>query len=726
MAAALSRLFYGHTRLKVALTALGLAVGLLWTGCYSLLLRAPAHALCDREAADYTLVVTDFPSETSRGAFFPARLCQAGCPASSLQVYADADVMELRPGDVILLSLTLSRSDFSRGNSYDYYQSKGIFLLGYAQDGFTLLERPEIPPVTTWPQYAAEALKEALARAFPEDVSGLMTALVTGDKSLLPTGLYAAFQRSGLSHVVAVSGLHISFLTGLMALLLGRRRKAGGIATLLVIFFFAALAGNSPSAFRAAVMASVLSIASMVEREDDKPTTLSAVLTLLLFLCPYAAASVSLQLSFAAMAGIFLISGPLNARWSKGILKGSTLPGKLLCKILFFCSGTLSVTLGALLFTTPLAAIHFRSVSLAGPVTNLLTLWAVSDAFLGGLVTALVGLILPGFATILGWITAWPARWVILIAKLISRLPFSALSLRSGYLLLWFVAAYGIVLLWLFFHARIRPAFPIAALSLCLCPALVVNAWPVLTGDLAVAALDVGQGASTLFWSKGSAVLVDCGGNSADDPGDVAADYLQSLGVSKLDALILTHFHTDHTNGVPELLERLEVPLLIAPELDGEDPYRDELLALAAGYGCEAKLLSDDASVPFGNAVLTLYAPLGDGGENEEGLSVLCTSGNFDALVTGDMNDVVEGRLIKYHSLPDIELLLVGHHGSKSSTSEALLLATTPETAVISCGYNSYGHPAPETLERLGAAGCDIYRTDLMGTVTFTIKEEQT
>ena len=110
----------------------------------------------------------------------------------------------------------------------------------------------------------------------------------------------------------------------------------------------------------------------------------------------------------------------------------------------------------------------------------------------------------------------------------------------------------------------------------------------------------------------------------------------------------------------------------------------------------------------------------GGGETNEEGLSVLCTAGEFDALITGAMDQVIEGRLIKYGDLPDIEVLVAGHHGSKYSTSEKLLLAVRPELAVISVGYNTYGHPAPETLERLAAAGCEIYRTDWSGTVTFT------
>jgi competence protein ComEC len=171
-------------------------------------------------------------------------------------------------------------------------------------------------------------------------------------------------------------------------------------------------------------------------------------------------------------------------------------------------------------------------------------------------------------------------------------------------------------------------------------------------------------------------------------------------------------------------MQRLEVGTLIVPDAQPDDPLRARILALAEAEGAEVRFLLDDDRLTLGEASLTLYAPLGDGGANEEGLSVLATCGDFDALVTGDMNAAVEKRLVKYGNLPDIELLVVGHHGSSYSSSEELLMATRPEYAVISVGYNNYGHPAPEALERLAAAGCEIYRTDLMGTVSITANRE--
>ena len=357
-------------------------------------------------------------------------------------------------------------------------------------------------------------------------------------------------------------------------------------------------------------------------------------------------------------------------------------------------------------------------------MSHLLTLWAVSLSFAGGLLSAVLGLFSVPLGTIPAWLAAWPARWIMFAAKEIARLPFASLSLLSGYTVLWFVIAYIILLLWLVGYRQIRPSIPLSALISTLCVCLIVSTWTVRTGVLTATVLDVGQGSSTLFYSKGRSILVDCGGSGGDDPGDIAADYLQSLGSSHLDALILTHYHTDHACGVPELLSRIQVSQLILPDVTPEDDLRREILRTAEELGCEVIFLSEDLSLGFGSAALTLFAPLGDGGANEEGLSVLCSAGDFDVLVTGDMNDIVEKRLVKQKSLPDIELLVVGHHGSKNSTSAELLLATTPEMAVISSGYNSYGHPAPETIERLGAAGCDIYLTDRMGTVTFSIKGE--
>ncbi len=721
----LALLFHGNTRRKAALAIAGLAFGFLWTGLYGILFREPARSYIQEEPMEHTFEVCQFPTATSRGVSFSAKLVRdEGHSGPLVILYAEAEAGELIPGDLVRCPVRLVSSQWIQGQEVDHYEAKGIYLLGYVEDGVTLVERPEKVSPRFWPQYVARELQNSMERIFPQDIFGFFSALITGEKRALPAGVYRDLQRAGIAHVVAVSGLHISFLAGLAALIFGKRSRLGAVVGIGLMVFFAAVAGNTPSALRAACMASLLLLAPLVGREPDKPTTLSAVLVLLLLPRPYAAASVSLQLSFGAVAGIYLLSGELSARWLRAVPKWDGPLGRILQKGLRFLACSLAATAGSLLFTTPMAAVYFRSVSLAGPVVNLLTLWAVSLGFLGGLWAALLGLVFLPAGQCLAWLVSWPARWVFWVARGVSRLPFSSVTLLSGYLALWFVAAYGILLLWILGRRRVRPLLPLSALVVALCAALVTHAWPLYTSQLTVTALDVGQGASTLFCSKGRSVLVDCGGNGGDDPGDIAADHVQAMGSSRLDALILTHYHSDHAGGVPQLLSRLEVSLLILPGVTPGDPLREEILDLGMKYGCEVIFLTEDSSFSFGDAVFTIYAPLGDGGANEEGLSLLCSAGDFDVLVTGDMNDIVERRLVKYKNLPDIEILMVGHHGSKNSTSKELLLAVTPETAVISSGYNSYGHPAPETLERLGAAGCDIYCTKDMGNITFTYKGE--
>ncbi|WP_369807605.1 DNA internalization-related competence protein ComEC/Rec2 [Lawsonibacter hominis] len=647
------------------------------------------------------------------------RVCPEEGGSVKTQLYLaagkDGSLPALRPGDRLTFSGRFRLADTVAGEESEYYHARGITLIAYADGGATAVIRPERIPPRYWPAWIAKALKDSVRRCFPDSAAPLAAALITGDRSGLPGALYSALRRSGIAHVVAVSGLHVSVLSGLLAVLLGRRRHSA-VAGILLVFFFAAVAGDSPSVLRAAFMQSMLLLAPLLGRENDTPTSLCAILLLLLVHNPYAAASVSLQLSFAAVAGICLFTGRLWERWD-GKLPRKGLGGKALR----FAAASLATTLGAVVFTTPLSAYYFGSLSLIAPVTNLLTLWAVSGAFLGALAVALLGLLFPAAAALAAWAAALPVWYLQKMAELLSRLPFASVGTDSIYLRLWLLLGYALLLLWLFWRGeQKRMLLPVGAGGLCLCAALLLTAASRTSGRLSVSVLDVGQGQSVVLYSQGRCALVDCGGSGLSDPGDTAADYLQSLGTARLDLLVLTHYHTDHACGVPQLLERLEVERLLLPDVEPEEPLRREIEAAAQAHGVELVYLTQDAHVTLGGASLRVYAPLGDGGANEEGLSVLCTAGAFDALITGDMNAAVERRLIKYGALPDLELLVAGHHGSKYATSEELLLATTPERAVLSVGYNTYGHPADETLERLAAAGCEIYRTDWMGTVRIT------
>ena len=143
----------------------------------------------------------------------------------------------------------------------------------------------------------------------------------------------------------------------------------------------------------------------------------------------------------------------------------------------------------------------------------------------------------------------------------------------------------------------------------------------------------------------------------------------------------------------------------------------DRLLELAEQYGMDVETVTDETRLPFGDGELTIFPPVGVSGSNELGLTVLASAGEHSFLITGDMERATEKKLIETYELPELDVLMAGHHGSKNSTSKELLDAVTPGTVIISVGSNSYGHPAEDTLRRLARAGCDIYRTDRHGTV---------
>lgn len=706
----------GAVRTRALLLLSGAAAGFLWFCGWSAVFLAPANALAGT-AASVSAVALDFPEETAYGIRMEVRLSSG----VRTLLYAGGEYAGLEPGDRLEFSARFRPADAVRGEEVFYHTSRGVFLLAYA-DGELTWVRPRRAPLWTLPVRWSRALTASIRAVFPDDVSGLAAAVILGEKDFLSDQDAAALTRAGLSHTVAVSGMHVGYLSSALLLLCRRRRKLAAALAIPLLVLFALVAGLRPSVVRAVVMQSFLLLAPVLRREADAPTSLSAALLLLLLQNPYAVANTGLQLSFAATAGILLVSGPALERLLDRFLpeEAPSRPRRLLRGAVCFLAGVGAVTLGALLFTTPLSALCFRSVSLSAVLSSLLALWAVSLLFLLGLAAALVGLVHTGAGAAAALLPALCARWVLAVARALGALPFSAVALHSFYYRVWLASVYILITAYALLRKRSpRPVLPVCASLLLLCASVFFTRLSYASGPLTVSALDVGQGSSTALISRGCAALVDCGGSGPANAGNTAADYFQSVGISRLDLLVLTHFDSDHFNGVEQLFHRMEVSAVAIPALE-EDPYGRQagLLRLAEEAGAAVFSVSGLSGTVLGEAGLTLYPPLGGGTTNESGLCVLCSVGNYDALITGDADAAVEAVLVKYFALPDIELLLVGHHGARTSASQTLLEAVKPETAVISCGYNTYGHPSPETLERLERAGIAVYRTDRQGTVT--------
>ena len=704
--------------------AFGLALGCLWTAGYSWVFWRPAELL-NEKTVRLTATVSQWPQETDYGGFSVlARADTEGWVTVPILLYVDDQGADLRPGDRIETVTHCALADqASSGEEITYYTAKGIFLTGQAY-GRLEVERPDHIPLRDWPAYWSQALKESISQAFPNDVSGLVQALVTGNRDNLSDPFTTSLQRAGLSHTVAVSGMHLAFLAGLLSMLFGGWRRLASLVTIPVTILFTLTAGCTPSVVRAAVMILLLHIGPLFYRERDEFTSLGSALFLLLLYNPFSAAHIGLQLSFAAVAGIFLCAQPLQTALMARI---PFRPAKrwtfwwAIQLVPKFIVSTFCATLGASVFTVPLSAIYFQSVSLIAPLSNLLTLWAVGVLFGAGVLIGTLGVFVPELAVLLALPIAPLGRYLNAVIDGLSSLIFSAVTTQSVYYRAWLVLVYLILMLIPILPGKKRWIIPTCCGVITLCLAMLLNAWSFWWGSGAVTVLDVGQGQSVLVRSGQFLCLVDCGGDSYDSAGDIAADFLGDYGVGRLDLLVLTHFHADHANGVAQLLKRVQVDTLAIPPATGEEePLREEILSAAQEQGVEVLEVGEDTLLTLGqDRTIQLYAPLGAGETNESGLTCLVSNGDFDTLITGDMGSDVEQQLLSHAALPDLEVLVAGHHGSKASTSEQLLAATAPDYAFLSVGeHNSYGHPAQETLERLAAAGCRIYRTDLQGTIT--------
>ena len=710
---------------RMRLVLLGACVALMWMCIFDFMWVQPLVAL-DDQTVMLSGTVIDWPEQTEYGWRVDVRIGGEGAPKGTVRLTCDEQGEGLVPGDRISTVAHCTSVRDPAGRMQLNYAAQGIFLRARAYGDLTV-DRPERIPLTLRPVHLSRQLKENIDACFSPDEAPLIKAVVTGDRSGLSDVLYGAIRRAGLSHTTAVSGMHLSYLACFLLLLLGKGKRGSSLLTLPIVLLVAVMAGCTPSVTRAAVMLLFVQLAPLLRREADGPTSLAAALFLILTSDPYSVAGVGLQLSFASMSGLLLASEPIRNRtleWLCPEERAEQGVFRLWSPVAQVLAGSLGATLSTMLFTTPLTAYYFDQFTLVAPLANLLVLWAISLLFCGGLLLGTLFGLLPGVCSLAAPVVEGAARYVIGVVERLSGLPLASVPAREPFYLLWVLFVYALVLVGVLLPGRKRLWPAVGAGCGALVLAMVLTNWSFYWNDVSVWVLDVGQGQSALIQMSDALVVVDCGGDTSENTGDIAADAVQGLGRSRIDALVVSHYHEDHANGVVHLLERLKVDTVILPDVQPDDPLRGQIVQAAQEQGSLVYLVEEDMTFPIGNGWLNVYAPLGGEDVNELGLTVLFTKGKQDILLTGDMGEQTELALLDHVSLPDVEVMVAGHHGSKYSNSAELLRKVRPDIAVFSSGrYNTYGHPAPETLERFQAVGAQIYRTDHMGTVRIQYAE---
>jgi competence protein ComEC len=568
---------------------------------------------------------------------------------------------------------------------------------------------------------AAEVVRNRFADAtdgLPSDARGLLPGLVIGDTSRTPEDLDEAMLVTGMTHLSAVSGSNVAIVLaaalGLAAFLGLRRRWRPPLAAVLLLLFVV-LVRPEPSVVRAGAMGAVgLLGVSTSRRRAGLPALSVAVLTLLVW-DPWLARSAGFSLSTLATLGLLLFAGP----WGAAI--GRLLPTRIQC-----WGPALAVPVAAQLMCAPIIVLLQSSVSVVGVVANLLAAPFLAPATVLGVATALVSVVSTTVAGWIGWLAAVPTLAIAQIARTAANAPVASVPWPGTGVGAAALAVFGVLLVvtgpWLAHQARRRPLLPVGAALLGIgaaVPTQVVT-WP-LTG-WGFVACDVGQGDGlVLATGVGRAVVVDAGPDPATIDG-----CLRRLRIDVVEAVVLTHFHADHVDGLPGIMRGRTVrQILTTPVRD--PPYQWQEVsewAAAAKVPIDVVFAGDDLAWPGLTAHVWWPARVIHEGSVPNNASVVLTVdvGGLRLLLLADVEREAAHQVLlslqrQARAPPVFDVVKVAHHGS-ANRDDALLAYVRAAVAVVSVGVdNDYGHPASSTLRTLLDDGYQVYRTDVSGDV---------
>lgn len=569
------------------------------------------------------------------------------------------------------------------------------------------------PEVSLWQQLELWRLElcTRLEKIAGRELGGILSGMVLGGSSRLDEEARELFTANGIAHLLSVSGTHLLLLTGLLVSAL--RPVPPPWRQLLVaavLALYAALCGLRPPVLRALLMCVVLLFG---DSGAKRGRLLCLVAVLLLLWKPLWLLDVGFQLSFAAAAGLVWLL-PACKR-----LVGTRLPEPV--------STGLAVTLAAQLAVVPVEVCSFHQLSLISLVSNLLLVPLLELATQ----LALVGLLLP-FGAFLVQLAAAILEQVLLQAGWLAALPHSTVVVGDLPVWCWLLYYAALALLadfgWLkLFSNKER----YLAMGCCLTVIFGTVCWQYKrTLPLTAYFLDVGQGDCCVVVTPAQRVaVIDTGGLRSLDTGSrVVTPFLRSLGYSRIDVLLLSHYDFDHVGGAASLLRQLQVKKLLLPQEEVKEDSRalqQKILQQAAKAGVQSvemaqagRVLQLDAATQL--AVLDTPAAPTSGNEASTLAAVRSSRGSL--LFTGDMGVERERELTE---LGSYMVLKAGHHGSRHSTGSEFLAQVRPQLTVLSCGRgNRYGHPHAETLERVRAARSAVARTDEQGCIKVVFDEK--
>jgi competence protein ComEC len=619
-----------------------------------------------------------------------------------------------------------------------------------------------------------------ILRLSPDD-AGMLNAMLFGDRAGLNKTQRVGFERTGSFHLFVVSGMHVGLLAG-MVFWLSRRLKLrdllATLVTLSVTFGYALLTGFGAPVQRALFMTFVFLLARLLSRDRNVLNALGAAALGVLIWSPGALFEASFQMTFLAIIAIGGIAVPLGERsflpyarsvkhlWDKW--EDATMPPRVVqfrvmtrlwSETIAGIAGDWTLNLPAffirwglwaaelaligavaeMIMVLPMAVYFHRATMFAVP-TNMLSVPLVAVMAPLAIVTFCASLISPWIAVLPGAATALLLHGITAVIGRVSAVRAADLRVPAP---VWWVALLAVAA-WAFCCWAVRRSPGWAWASVALLPLVAVMVlWPehavVSPGMMEVTAIDVGQGDSIfIVGPDGATMLVDAGGpvggvteaaeaTSRFDLGEeVVSPYLWSRRLRHLDVLALSHAHSDHMGGMPAIMRNFRPRELWVSIDPNSDAYRS-LLAEAKDLGVQVRHFHAGDQIEWGGTQVTILAPEAGYNNprepvNNDSLVMRMEYGKSSVLLEGDAEAPSEREMLAHGRVAAVTLLKIGHHGSRTSTTQEFLGAAAPKDAVVSVGRgNTFGHPRYEVIERFAESGIKLYRTDEFGLTTFLL-----
>lgn len=562
-------------------------------------------------------------------------------------------------------------------------------------------------------------IKDTINGTLTDEEGNLLLAILLGDKDKLSEDIQESFKTSNLSHMLAVSGAHVSYIIlGLTYVLQNSiiGKKNGKIVCIIFLLAFMAITNFTPSVTRACIMAILTLFSSIIYRKSDVYTNISVAALITLIFNPYSLLDLGFQLSYGGTIGIIIFIKRIQEKKSNS-------------KVINYIKQMALVSIYANIIIIPIMMYHFNTVSFTFIISNIM-----ASPILGIIV-------ITGFLFIIASITVKPLTRLIAIfikpilsilikiSQICSKLPFSNILVVTPYMFN-VISYYAIILYCIKSKKNNKCKIIICLLIVLILINFIIYIFP---QKLRIFFIDVGQGDSTLIITPDKkTVLIDGGGSDSFDVGEkVLLPYLLDRRILKIDYVLISHFDTDHCGGILTIMEKVKVKnIIISEQAEHSENYErfkklmihKKIRLIEVKKGDKIKIgRYSEFKILFPTSRLLSENPL-----NNNSIVAQFNYNNFKMLFTGDIEKLAEQQILKTEKAEiRADILKVAHHGSKTSSIPEFIKAVRPKIALIGVGKNNtFGHPNQQTIKNLENIKCRIYRTDLQGEIIIKIDQK--